>query len=109
MPDTKYYASFGKSNMYEMKPWIQGEWGGTYMWNSTINKYSDNLKPPAKLVLGSYPMLPGATDAGLFFKPAQMLSIGKSTKNPEAAAKLINFLLNSKEGVETLGWSVAYR
>jgi oligogalacturonide transport system substrate-binding protein len=26
MPDTKYYASFGKSNMYEMKPWIQGEW-----------------------------------------------------------------------------------
>jgi ABC-type glycerol-3-phosphate transport system substrate-binding protein len=43
-------------------------------------------------------MLPGATDAGLFFKPAQMLSIGKSTKNPEAAAKVINFLLNSKEG-----------
>ena len=103
MPDTKYYASFGKSNMYEMKPWIQGEWGGTYMWNSTINKYSDNLKPPAKLELGSYPMLPGATDAGLFFKPAQMLSIGKTTKNPEAAAKLINFLLNSKEGVDTLG------
>jgi len=103
MPDTKYYASFGKSNMYEMKPWIEGEWGGTYMWNSTIKKYSDNLKPPAKLELGSYPMLPGATDAGLFFKPAQMLSIGKSTKNPEAAAKVINFLLNSKEGVETLG------
>ena len=87
MPDTKYYASFGKSNMYEMKPWIEGEWGGTYMWNSTITKYSDNLKPPAKLELGSYPMLPGATDAGLFFKPAQML----------------NFLLNSKEGAETLG------
>ena len=103
MPDTRYYASFGKSNMYEMKPWIQGEWGGTYMWNSTINKYSDNLKPPAKLELGGYPMLPGATDAGLFFKPAQMLSIGKSTKNPEAAAKVINFLLNSKEGVDILG------
>lgn len=29
MPDTKYYASFGKSNMYEMKPWIQGEWART--------------------------------------------------------------------------------
>ena len=103
MPDTKYYASFGKSNMYEMKPWIQGEWGGTYMWNSTINKYSDNLKPPAKLELGSYPMLPGATDAGLFFKPAQMFSIGKSTQHPKEAAMLINFLLNSQEGVEALG------
>ncbi|EGT4370978.1 carbohydrate ABC transporter substrate-binding protein [Cronobacter malonaticus] len=103
MPDTKYYASFGKSNMYEMKPWIQGEWAGTYMWNSTITKYSDNLKPPAKLELGAYPMLPGAKDAGLFFKPAQMLSIGKSTKHPKEAAQLINFLLNSKEGVAALG------
>ncbi|TNV20853.1 carbohydrate ABC transporter substrate-binding protein [Buttiauxella sp. B2] len=103
MPDTKYYASFGKSNMYEMKPWIEGEWAGTYMWNSTINKYSDNLKPPAKLELGSYPMLPGATDAGLFFKPAQMFSISKTTKYPKESAMLINFLLNEKAGVEALG------
>ncbi|WP_300000234.1 ABC transporter substrate-binding protein [uncultured Cedecea sp.] len=103
MPDTKYYASFGKSNMYEMKPWIQGEWAGTYMWNSTITKYSDNLKPPAKLELGAYPMLPGATDAGLFFKPAQMLSISKTTKHPKDAAMVINFLLNNKIGVEALG------
>jgi len=103
MPDTKYYASFGKSNMYEMKPWIEGEWDGTYMWNSTIKKYSDNLKPPAKLELGSYPMLPGATDAGMFFKPAQMFSISKTTKHPKEAAMLINFLLNEKAGVEALG------
>lgn len=103
MPSSKYYASFGKSNMYEMKPWINGEWAGTYMWNSTITKYSDNLKPPAKLELGSYPMLDGAKDAGLFFKPAQMLSIGKSTKYPKESAMLINFLLNSKEGIEALG------
>jgi oligogalacturonide transport system substrate-binding protein len=103
MPDTKYYASFGKSNMYEMKPWIEGEWAGTYMWNSTITKYSDNLKPPAKLDLGAYPMLPDAKDAGLFFKPAQMFSISKTTKHPKESAQLINFLLNSKEGVEALG------
>lgn len=51
------------------------------MWNSTINKYSDNLKAPAKLELGPYPMLPGAKDAGLFFKPSQMFSIGKSSKH----------------------------
>ncbi|MCL6406786.1 carbohydrate ABC transporter substrate-binding protein [Dickeya dadantii] len=103
MPSAKYYASFGKSNMYEMKPWITGDWGGIYMWNSTINKYSDNLQPPAKLELGAYPMLPGAKEAGLFFKPAQMLSIGKSTKHPKEAAMLINYLLNSKEGIQALG------
>jgi len=103
MPSTKYYASFGKSNMYEMKPWINGEWGGTYMWNSTITKYSDNLTKPATLVLVPYPMLSGAKDAGLFFKPAQMLSIGKSTQHPKESALLINFLLNSKEGIDALG------
>ena len=103
MPSTKYYASFGKSNMYEMKPWINGEWGGTYMWNSTITKYSDNLTKPAKLILGPYPMLPEAKDAGLFFKPAQILSLGKSTKYPKESAMLINFLLNSKEGVDAMG------
>ncbi|MCL2900150.1 ABC transporter substrate-binding protein [Brenneria tiliae] len=103
MPSAKHYASFGKSNMYEMKPWISGEWSGTYMWNSTITKYSDNLQPPAKLELGPYPMLPEAKDAGLFFKPAQMLSIGKSTRHPKESALLINFLLNSKEGVQAMG------
>ncbi len=73
------------------------------MWNTAVTKYSDNLKPPAKLELGSYPMLAGATDAGLFMKPSMMLSIGKTTQHPQAAAKLINFLLNSKEGVTLLG------
>lgn len=48
-------------------------------------------------------MLAGATDAGLFMKPSMMLSIGKTTQHPQAAAKLINFLLNSKEGVTLLG------
>lgn len=103
IPSSKYYASFGKNNLYEMKPWIAGEWGGTYMWNSTITKYSDNLKAPAKLELGPYPMLEGATDAGLFFKPSLMFSIGKSSKHPKEAAILINFLLNHEKGVEVLG------
>lgn len=103
LPSSKYFASFGKANLYEMKPWINGEWGGIYMWNSTLTKYSGNLKPPAKLELGPYLMLPGATDAGLFFKPAAMFSVGKTSKNPKEAGKLINFLLNEREGIITLG------
>lgn len=103
IPDSKTYASYGKANMYEMKPWTTGEWAGVYMWNSTITKYSDNLLNGAKLVVGPYPMMEGAKNAGLFFKPSMMFSIAKSTKHPEAAAKLINFLLNEKEGIEALG------
>jgi oligogalacturonide transport system substrate-binding protein len=85
MPDTRYYASFGKSNMYEMKPWIQGEWAG-YV---ELHHQQIFRQPEAagEAGAGEYPMLPGATDAGLFFKPAQMLSIGKSTKNRKRRRK----------------------
>ncbi|MGL5287095.1 MAG: hypothetical protein ACRC8D_13260, partial [Aeromonas sp.] len=45
----------------------------------------------------------GATDSGVLIKPSMMFSMGRNTKNPEAAAKLINFLLNDAEGVKALG------
>ncbi|MGR7923099.1 ABC transporter substrate-binding protein [Zobellella denitrificans] len=105
IPSSRYYASFGKANLFEMRPWITGEFGGLYMWDSTITKYSDNLQPPMKLELGNYPMLDGATDAGLFYKPSLMFSIGRNSKHPEEAARLIDFLLNQPEGVEALGLS----
>jgi len=102
IPSSKYYASFGKANLYEMKPWINGEFGGVYMWDSTISKYGDNLQQPMKLALAPYPMLSGATDAGLFYKPAQSFSIGRNTKHPEEAAKLVSFLMNDPAAVDTL-------
>ncbi len=80
MPDTCYYASFGKSNMYEMKPWIQGEWGR----DPSVELHHQQTapitpKPPAKLVLGNTRCrrAPPMPDCSSF---AQMLSIGKSTK-----------------------------
>ncbi|ETI60531.1 ABC transporter substrate-binding protein [Marinomonas profundimaris] len=102
-PSSKYVAGFGKANLYEHKPWINGQWAGVYMWNSAINKYNDNLKPPMSLELGFYPMLKGSKDAGLFYKPAQMFSIGKNSENPEDAAKLINFILNEPAGYNAMG------
>lgn len=103
VPSSKYIAGFGKANLYEHKPWINGEWAGVYMWNSAINKYNDNLMPPMSMELGFYPMRKGADDAGLFYKPALMFSIGKNSKNPKDAAKLINFLLNEPAGYNAMG------
>jgi len=73
------------------------------MWNSSIKKYADNLAPPQSLDLGPYPMSPGATDSGLFARPSMMFSIGRNTKHPEEAAKLVNFLLNDSDGVMAMG------
>lgn len=102
-PSTKEFASFGKGNLYEMRPWIDGRFGGIYMWDTAVEKYANNLQPPMYLELGAYPMLPSATDAGLLARPSMMFSIGRNTKHPEEAAKLVNFLLNDPDGVEALG------
>lgn len=103
LPSSKYMASFGKGDNFEMKPWINGEWGGVYTWNISIRMYIENMAAPAKLVLGPYPMLPGATDSGIYFKTAQMLSVGKASKHPKEAATLINFLLNNEQAIKILG------
>lgn len=103
-PSMRVLTAYGKSNTWEMRPWIQGKWGGLYMWNTNAVMYENNLVAPYnKLELGPFFMLPGATDAGLFFKPTMMFSIGKSTKHPAAAAKLIDFLLNDPKGVDAMG------
>ncbi|MFV0574467.1 MAG: ABC transporter substrate-binding protein [Vibrio sp.] len=102
-PSTKEFASYGRANMYEMRPWIDGEFGGVYMWDSAIAKYADNLKPPMKLELAPYPMTADATDSGLLSRPSMLFSIGRNTKHPEEAAKLVNFLMNDPDGVKALG------
>ena len=101
VPSPKTLSSYGKGNLYEMKPWINGEWGGTFTWNISIRMYINNLTP--KLELGDYVMLPGVTESGVYFKTAQMFSVAKSSKHPKEAAMLVNFLLNDPQAIEALG------
>jgi oligogalacturonide transport system substrate-binding protein len=103
LPSPKTLSSYGKGNLYEMKPWINGEWGGLFTWNITIRMFANNMTPPAKLVLGDYVMQPGTEESGVYFKTAQMLSVAKSTKHPKEAAILVNYLLNDPKSVEALG------
>lgn len=103
VPDARTMASYGKGVAYEMKPWINGEWGGIYNWNVLYTAESQNLSHPDDLVMGDYPMREGAKDAGQFNKTALMLSISKNTRHPQEAALLINFLMSEKEGVVPVG------
>lgn len=103
VPDARTMASYGKGVAYEMKPWLNGEWGGIYNWNVMYTAESQNLSNPADLVMGDYPMREGAKDAGQFNKTALMFSISKNTRHPQEAALLINFLMNEKDGVVPVG------
>ena len=100
---TKAMASFGKGVNYEMKPWINGEWGGVYNWNVLYTAESQNLKNPSDLVMGPYPMHKDAKDAGQFRKTALMYSISRNTRHPQEAAQLLHFLMSESEGVLPVG------
>lgn len=47
--------------------------------------------------VGEYICEPGAKSLGWFVKPATMYAISNNTEHPEAAAKLLNYLLNGEE------------
>ncbi|MEF2070289.1 ABC transporter substrate-binding protein [Consotaella sp. CSK11QG-6] len=97
----KDVASDGKVELFETQIWGKGEIAGTYEWDSTYAKYADPLGDqylaPTKPL-----MVDGATTEGVYRKPSMLFSISKNSKNPKAAAQIVNCLLNEPEGYEIL-------
>ncbi|WP_409308770.1 ABC transporter substrate-binding protein [Pectobacterium sp. B1J-3] len=102
IPDQRYFSSFGRTNVYEIRPWINGELGGMYLWDSAIYTYSSNMPKEAVLENGPFLTMDGAKDSGITTKPSSLFSIGKNSKHPKEAAMLIHFLLSSPAGVKAV-------
>jgi oligogalacturonide transport system substrate-binding protein len=103
IPSARERASHGHVEPQEMRPWISGRYAGTYQWISAIGKYVGTLAPGQEVVLAPYPMLAGASDAGLLYRPAMMLAISRNTRHPREAALLLDFFLNDPGAVRALG------
>ncbi|MFG6081361.1 ABC transporter substrate-binding protein [Paracoccus litorisediminis] len=101
----KAEASDGNVNLFEKPAWAEGKIAGSYEWDSTYSKYADPLKDGQ--VLKPVPMLhiEGSVTDGVYRKPSMLLSVSKNSKNPEAAAQILNCLLNEPEGIDALGTS----
>lgn len=74
-------------------------YAGTVAWVSdAVNYYSDRIENGDEIVTADYPNLdPEKSGDGWYAKPAQLYAISKNTEQPEEAALLVNFLINSKE------------
>ncbi|MEH0072297.1 hypothetical protein V6L77_21790 [Pannonibacter sp. Pt2-lr] len=48
---------------------------------------------------------PDAKTEGVYRKPSMVFAISKNSKNPQAAAQIVNCLLNEPEGIKALGSS----
>jgi len=94
----------GAEKPTEQQPdWVAGRWAGNYTWDSTIALRSSTLAPGEKLVLGNFPTLPSSQDSGLFGRPTVMYTIGRNSRQPELAARLMNYLLTDPEAARILG------
>ncbi|OCX65671.1 sugar ABC transporter substrate-binding protein [Thioclava sp. SK-1] len=96
-------AAEGNVKLYEKTSWSQGQIGGSYEWNTTYFKFSDPLAEGQ--VLDSYPMVrfADAKTDGVYRKPSMLLSISKNSDNQDAAAQILNCLMNEPEGITALG------
>ncbi len=83
--------------------WVLGNWAGNYTWDSVIGLRAGTLKPDQSLALGDFPTLPGAKNSGMFGRPTLMYAVGRNCRQPELAARLVDFLLTDPEAALLLG------
>jgi multiple sugar transport system substrate-binding protein len=70
-------------------------------WDNFIARYVGEA-PDAKFAIAPVPSLKPDT-AGLYIKPSMLLSVSTKSKQPDAATKLVNFLITDTEAAKILG------
>ncbi len=87
---TKYHQDIGR---YDFQ---NGAAAGTVCWISDAGYYCQPLIDAGMdIVVGNYLRLPASELSGWYAKPTSMYCIKRDTANPEAAAKLVDYLVNS--------------
>lgn len=75
-----------------------GELAGAIFWISDISNYCSSIESSGTPVLGKYLSVePNNPVVGWYKKPATMYAISASTDYPEAAGRLLDFLLNNPD------------
>ena len=92
MPQTEYFERIKLDS---------GEYAGTIAWLSDASSYMGGAeKAGNEIVIADYLKNDNAVGMGWYTKPATMYAISDNTEYPEEAARLLDFLLNSKEMAE---------
>ncbi|MCT7373487.1 ABC transporter substrate-binding protein [Chelativorans salis] len=100
--DWKTVAGGGNVDLFELPAWSEGKIAGSYEWDSTYGKFNDPIENGELVPVGLLTVEDAVTE-GVYRKPSMLFSISKNSENPEAAAQIVNCLLNESEGIEALG------
>ena len=96
-------AANGNTPLHENPEWSKGMIAGTYQWDSTYFKISDPLMDGQELVYTDLLTQDGMQTPGIYRKASMVFSISANSEKKEAAAQIVNCLLNEPEGVAALG------
>jgi len=94
-PQTEYYERLNLDS---------GNYAGTVAWLSDASSYLGGAEEAGyEIVIADYTKSENAETLGWYSKPATMYAISANTEYPEQSARLLDFLLNSKEMAELQG------
>lgn len=96
-------AANGNTPLHENPEWSQGKIAGTYQWDSTYFKISDPLEDGQELAYVDLLKQEGQQTPGIYRKASMVFSISANSDKKEAAAQVLNCLLNEPEGIAALG------
>jgi len=103
VPSWQTVAGAGNVPLEENPNWTQGRIGGTYQWDTTYFKISDPMAEGEELVYTAMLGQDGQKTEGIYRKASMVFSISANTEHPEAAAQILNCLMNEEAGVTALG------
>jgi ABC-type sugar transport system, periplasmic component len=87
---------------HEFVEWVEGKWAGTMTWDAHLSVRMSTIRDEFEYVLGDFLTMPEAKNLGRIGRPSMMFAVSKNTKNPEMAAKFLNFMLCTEEGAKNL-------
>ena len=96
-----YYGSNGDNAAHQSNEWITGKMAGIFEWDSSASKFEKALNEGQEFFVGNYFADMGEYHGG-FTKVSLALAISNTAADKNAAAQLIEFLLNSDEGAKLM-------
>ncbi|MGO4705987.1 ABC transporter substrate-binding protein [Microvirga sp. 2MCAF38] len=88
-------------NMIDSNPLARGNSVMSFAYSNQLIGYQSVLKQ--KLGITTPPVTSTGGPSGLYYRPALIWCIGKTTKNPDEAAAFIDFFVNDQEAGKILG------
>lgn len=101
VPTAQTLTGDGADSLDKNPKWMQGVYAGIFEWDSSASKFNAALEEGNEFVVGDYMPDMGEYQGG-YTKVSLALAISNTAADKNAAAQLIQFILNDEEGSKLL-------